>query len=118
MKSDFLSSKDLTPSKINLAEGFDVTLLLHTNHGISTIQLGFANTIATSVKYSRKTVTTYISCLNTYVKFLYAFEDIENLSIDRAILMARSFQVDDFLFMLRKHGYSANYIVTIDAALR
>lgn len=113
-----MDSLEFSITRLKISTGQEVGLLCHKGRDISHLEFGFANAMGNSVKYSSKTLRTYVSCINSYIKFLYETEDIGHLSIDQAILLAGVYQVNNFLFELRKKELSSNYIVTIDAALK
>jgi site-specific recombinase XerD len=113
-----MSSKEFGTVRLRISTGQEVALVTYQGRDISQLEFGFASFIGSSVDYSPRTLETYVSCINSYVKFLYETEDIAHLHIDHAILMAGVYQVNNFLYELRKDEFSSNYIVTIDAALK
>jgi integrase/recombinase XerD len=113
-----MDSNGFSSMCLKISTGQEISLVARGMVDISHLEFGFANAIGSSVKYSFKTLETYVSCINSYVKFLFRTENIAHLNIDQAILMAGVYQVNNFLLELRKEAFSSNYIVTIDAALK
>jgi integrase/recombinase XerD len=102
---------------VQIAPGKKVSLISHFSNSISLVQLSFARYLAHSPDYSLHTLRTYMSSINTFIKSLYILEDIKDWKIDRAILTAGSFQVDNFLLEVREKS-SGVHVSTCDAALK
>jgi integrase/recombinase XerD len=99
-------------------KNYSITTFVDSKECMATLPLHFFSYMYISPDYSKETLSTYTSCIFKYVKYLFESGEANGLSIDQAILMAGTYQVNNFLYELRMEEYSDDYICTIDAALK